>query len=85
MSSERDALRRWRAGHAAAAAAARELFRREGPDPERAVAECLAALSALEVQGLWPGPRDPVSEAAVQRVRTLWARLEIRARQARAR
>jgi hypothetical protein len=39
---------RWRKGQAAAAARQRELLRTEGPNPEQAVAESLAALNALD-------------------------------------
>jgi hypothetical protein len=72
-----------RRGHAAAAARKRELMRIEGPRGEQAVAEALAAVSALAAEGKWPGPRDPVSERAVEEVRRRWARIERRARQAR--
>jgi hypothetical protein len=79
MDPRGQALRRWRAGQQAAARRQRELLRAEGPRPDRAVAEALAALEALEAMGLWPGPRDPVSERAVERVRRRWARIEHRA------
>jgi hypothetical protein len=71
---------RWRNGQAAAEARKRELSREEGPRPEQAVAESLAALQALAEMGLWPGPRDPVSERAVSEVRARWARIQKRAR-----
>jgi len=55
----------------------------EGPRPDRAVVQSLSALSALETMGRWPGPRDDVSEHAVQEVRRRWARIQQRARAAR--
>ena len=76
---------RWRKGQAAAAARQRELLRMEGPRPEQAVAESLAALNALADMGLWPGPRDLVSERAVVEVRSRWARIQRRARASRQR
>lgn len=72
-----------RRGHQAAAARERERMREEGPQPEQAVAEALAALAALAAMGQWPDPRDPVSERAVEEVRRRWARIQHRARQAR--
>jgi hypothetical protein len=72
-----------RLGQQAAAARQRELMRAEGPRPERSVAEALAAAAALAATGKWPGPRDPVSERAVEEVRLRWVRIEQRARQAR--
>ena len=74
---------RWRRGHENAEARAREVVRREGPRPEQAVAESLSALSALEEMGLWPGPRDPVSERGVEAVRSRWARIGRHAKNAR--
>jgi hypothetical protein len=68
-----------------AAARSRELTAHEGPRPEQAVAEALSAAAALETMGLWPGPRDPVSEAAVLQVRRRWARIQNRAKSARQR
>jgi hypothetical protein len=47
----------------------------------QAVAEALAALDALEAMGAWPGPRDLLSEQAVEVVRRRWARIGTRARQ----
>ena len=49
------------------------------------MAEALAAAAALAAAGKWPGPRDPVSERAVEEVRSRWVRIEQRARQARER
>jgi hypothetical protein len=72
-----------RRGQQAAAARQRELMHAEGPRPEQAVAEALAAAAALAAAGEWPRPRDPVSERAVEEVRSRWARIEQRARQAR--
>jgi hypothetical protein len=82
VDSEKRALMRFRRGHAAAAERQRELVREEGPDPEQAVAESLAALNALADMGLWPGPRDAVSERAVLEVRRRWACIQRRARAA---
>jgi hypothetical protein len=79
------AVRRWKRGHDLAAERSRELAAREGPRPAQAVAEALSAASALETMGMWPAPRDPVSEAAVLQVRRRWARIQQRAKQARSR
>ena len=76
VTDEREALRRWRQGQAAAAQRQNELSSLEGPRPEQAVAESLAALNALAEMGMWPGPRDPVSERRVESVRHRWARIE---------
>lgn len=78
-------IRRWRRGHEMAEQRQRSLQAAEGPQPAIAIAESLSALNALEAMGMWPGPRDPVSEQAVERVRRRWARVQRRARQARAR
>jgi len=83
--SARQDVRRWRRGQVAAAERQRELLRAEGPQPERAVAEAIAALEALAAMGVWPGARDPVSERAVEEVRRRWARIERNARAARRR
>lgn len=72
-----------RRGHDAAAA--RQLVREEGPRPEQAIAEALAAADALQEAFVWPGPRDAVSERAVQEVRARWVRIERNAQQANAR
>jgi hypothetical protein len=74
---------RMRRGQQAAAARQRELMRAEGPRPVQAVAEALAAAAALAAEGKWPGPRDQVSERAVEEVRRRWVRIEHRAREAR--
>lgn len=74
-------IRRMRRGHAAASARARLLVQEEGPNPERAVAEALAALEALASMGQWPGPRDRVSERGVEEVRHRWVRIARRARE----
>ena len=83
--SERTAVRRWKRGQELAAERRRELLASEGPRPAQAVAESLSAANALEAMALWPAPRDPVSEAAVQQVRRRWARIQQRAKQARTR
>ncbi len=83
MHDERAAVQRWLAGQRAAAQAQRALQASEGPRPARAVAQALSALSALETMGRWPGPRDAVSERAIDEVRRRWARVQHRARAAR--
>ena len=81
MPDDRAAVRRWKAAHSAVAR--RQLTERaaEGAAPEQAIREALSALNALAAMGLWPGPRDPVSERAVITVRRRWARIQKRARQ----
>lgn len=79
------AVRRWLHGQALAAVRIRQAAAEEGPDPRQAVAEALSALNALAEMGLWPGPRDPASEAAVIKVRERWAQIQKRAMHARAR
>jgi hypothetical protein len=71
-------------GHRAARARALSLLRAEGPRPEQAVAEAIAASQALAAEGRFPGPRDPVSERAVEAVRQRWARIGRRAREEKA-
>jgi hypothetical protein len=83
MNDERAAVKRWLAGQRASADMQRTLQASEGPRPARAVAQSLSALSALETMGRWPGPRDPVSERAIEEVRRRWARIQQRARAAR--
>jgi len=85
MTESREAILRWRAGHEAAARKQRELIAQEGARPEQAIAESLAALNALEAMGQWPGPRDPISEQAVDQVRRRWARVQQRAKHTRSR
>lgn len=74
--AERDAIRRMRRGHEAAARRSLEQLVAEGPQPERAVTEALAAVDALAEEGLWPGPRDVQSEREVERVRARWVKIE---------
>jgi len=83
MRKQAAAVQRWKRGHELAAKRSREQARQDGPVPIQAVAEALSAVSALETMGLWPGPRDQVSEAAVLTVRRRWARIQQRAKQAR--
>lgn len=83
--NEKAAIARWRRGQEAAAARQRALQRATGPRPAQAIAEANSALDALRVMGRWPGPRDPVSERAVEEVRRRWARIERRARRSRSR
>lgn len=85
MAESREAVLRWRAGQAAAAKKQRELLAQEGARPEQAIAESFAAVNALEAMGQWPGPRDPLSERAVEQVRRRWARVQQRAKHARSR
>ncbi len=83
---ERDqaaAVRRWKRGQELAAARGREVAAREGPRPAQAVAEALSAANAMEAMNVWPGARDPVSEAAVLQVRRRWTRIQNNAKQAR--
>jgi hypothetical protein len=70
-----------RRGHAAAAKESSRLVAAEGPRPEQAVAEALAALRILEEMGLWPGPRDTLSEREAEEVRRRWAKIQRRARE----
>lgn len=79
-STDKAALQRMRGGHAAAERRARSLRAAEGPDPDAAVREALAALESLARMGHWPGPRDPASERQVAEVRARWARIQRRAR-----
>jgi hypothetical protein len=80
MDDEQAAVRRWLAGQRASARMQRTLQSAEGPRPARAVAQSLSALSALETMGRWPGPRDVVSERAIEEVRRRWVRIQQRAR-----
>jgi hypothetical protein len=82
---EAAAVRRWKRGHEQAARRQRTLLAAEGARPAQAVAESLSALNALDAMGVWPGPRDPVSEQGIERVRRRWALVQHRAKQARAR
>ncbi len=82
---EATAVRRWLHGQARAAARIHEISAAEGPDPAQAVAEALSAVNALAEMGMWPGPRDPASEASVVEVRRRWARIQKRAMRGRAR
>jgi hypothetical protein len=79
MSESAEAVKRWRSGQAAAARRQRELLAIEGPEPEKSVAEALAALNALDAMRRWPAPRDEVSEHALELVRRRWARIQRRA------
>jgi hypothetical protein len=80
MADTRESVQRWRRGQVAAARLQRELAAAEGPRPEQSIAEALSALDALAAMGLWPGPRDPIAERAVEHVRQRWTRIETRAR-----
>jgi len=83
MRTQKQAVQRWLAGQRAAEQRQRQLQAAEGPRPERAVAQSISALSALEAMGRWPGPRDPVSERAVLEVRRRWASIQRHARRTR--
>ena len=78
-------VRRWRQGQVLAAERVLELSRDTGPQPALAVAEALSAANALAKMGIWPGPRDPGSEAGVLEVRRRWVRIQTNAKQARQR
>lgn len=80
---EAGAIKRWRRGQIAAARRKLELAAAEGPDPEQAVAEALAAFTVLSRRG--PGflQRDPVSARDVAEVRRRWARIQKRAQKKR--
>lgn len=77
------AVRRWLHGQAVMAVRIRQAAAAEGPNPAQAVAEALSAANALAAMGMWPGPRDPASEAAVLEVRQRWARIQQRAKRDR--
>lgn len=80
---EKARIRRWLDGHAATAVRIRRAVADEGPNPAQAVAEALSAATALAGMGMWPGPRDPASEAAVLEVRRRWARIQQKAKRGR--
>lgn len=84
IAAEKAAVQRWLQGHAAIAVRIRQAATEEGPNPTQAVAEALSAATALEMMGMWPGPRDPASEAAVLEVRRRWAKIQRKARRDRA-
>ena len=63
-------------GQREAAERQRELVAQRGARPAQAEAECLDALSALELLGLWPGPRDAVHEREAKALRARWAKLK---------
>jgi hypothetical protein len=76
---EAEAIKRWRLGQVAAARRKLELCAEEGPDPEQAVAEALAAFTTLSRRGSAFRERDPVSARGVAEVRRRWARIQKRA------
>jgi hypothetical protein len=84
IAAEKAAVQRWLQGHAAIALRIRQAAAEEGPNPTQAVAEALSAATALETMGMWPGPRDPASEAAVLEVRRRWVKIQRKARRDRA-
>jgi hypothetical protein len=73
------AVRRWLHGQTLAAERSLLVAAREGPNPTQAVIEALSAVNAVAAMGLWPGVRDPASEAAIIEVRRRWARIQKRA------
>jgi hypothetical protein len=66
---EAAAIRRWKRGHAKSAQRQRSLLAAAGAQPALAVAESLSALNALDAMGMWPAPRDAISEQGIQQVR----------------
>ncbi len=84
-STEAAAVRRWLQGQARTAVRSQQAAAADGPNPEQAVAEALAAVNALAEMGMWPGPRDPANEAAVIVVRRRWARIQKKAMRDRSR
>lgn len=84
VAHDKAAVRRWLHGQAMAAVRSRQAAAEKGPEPAQAVAEALSAVNALAAMGLWPGPRDPASEAGVIEVRRRWARIQKRAMRDRA-
>ena len=76
-------VKRFLAGHRAAERHADATRALGGPNPAQAIAESLSALNAACEMGIWPGPRDPISEQAVQSVRRRWARVGQRTRRPR--
>jgi len=79
------AVRNWLRGQAAAETRSRSVRAAEGPSPRHAVAEALSAANAVAEMGMWPGPRDPANEAAVNEVRRRWARIQQKAMRGRPR
>ena len=82
---EAAAIRRWERGHARATLRQRGLLAADGTQPALAVAESLSALNALDTMGMWPAPRDAITEQGIQQVRRRWARVQHRAKQVRSR
>ncbi len=76
MADSKAAVRQFLAGHRAAEDRQKRLLQVRGAAPEQAIAECLSTLDALERLGVWPGPRDRVSEREATRVRKLWAKVK---------
>lgn len=82
---EAAAIRRWKRGQARATQRQRSLLAVNGPEPAVAIAESLSALNAVDAMGMWPAPRDAISEQGIDQVRRRWARVQHRAKQARPR
>jgi hypothetical protein len=78
--NDREAVKKMLRGHAAAAEMQKRLLAAEGPMPEQAIAEALAALDLLEDMGLWPAARDTLAEREVEEVRRRWAKVQKRYR-----
>jgi len=75
-----DDVRRWIAGHEAAAERDRMDARAEGPRPERAIRQALGLIAfAAQLHG-WPLPDDVVSRREDERAYETWARLRARLR-----
>ena len=70
-------------GFRAATLRQQQLRKVEGPRPQQAVAEAIAAANALATERKWPGPREAVTERAVEGVRRRWVRIGHNAKQAR--
>ena len=69
---DRDAIRRWAAGHRAAERRILELRRQEGPlSPEQSFAAAMELCSLVDIS-----PPDAVRERETKEARMLWARLK---------
>lgn len=70
-------VRRWLAGHRAAAAANRALAAKEGADSHWSARLAVTMIAAAESAGLWPPAADEVRQRGVARVRRTWDRLRL--------
>jgi hypothetical protein len=73
-------VRRWIAGFEAAAAADREMLRRDGPDGGWSIRLGLALIAAARRAGWQPGDTDPARERGAEAVRQTWGVLRRRLR-----